>query len=411
MGLLFLWASCSGLWFFLTPLNSFGKAEFIGIGTLLLFAFCFFSLVKNKQTLTLVCRWVVISSLILATYAIIECVFGSFIPGGSNVHSLEEKIALGRTLFAPTGGYTNTNDLAALLSVAFVILQYRFVVSRHWSECKKLLALILWLLTPSVLISSTIFYTVFFVTSFLSVVIIFWYRKNNPALAKNKIIAYGLMLCLYFFCLRFLVRFIVWKLNAAIFSRRIQRYMLEYGEAKGNLSDVISNNLLAMTKTFDDQLNDFQAGYGTMHIRLWLIYFGIKLFLSHPAIGVGPGNFRSWIQLNDNVLKNTRNIIDPHNFYVELAAEYGLLLFLPFILLFGKALIRSYKQMKSEHRKNLTSMSILSVLMLINSAMICVLPSSIIRFTALWIGFLIPMVIVEEYENSMGKGKITPVSK
>lgn len=399
--LIFLWAGYAGIWLVFSHLNEFGKAEFIGIGTLFLFSYCFLSLVQDSEDVRFVCKGIVISCVVLAFCAILETMFGTVIPGDeSYIFALREKINVERTLFPPTAGFGNTNDLIAVLSIGFVILQYQLIKAATWKESRRALILLLILLLPTILINSTIFNAVFCILSLFTLLVIFFYRKKDvhrgmPAdLYLKKIIVYLIVLAAYYFLIRHAVRFVTFEVNKMFYEWRITNYMQSDPRFHGELSRLNNNNLNQLSDNLESQLSAFRGGYGTIHIRLWLIAFGMQIVAAHPFFGAGPGNYRTLIRQSPHVLKNTRNDLDPHNFYIELASEFGLIFFFAFAILFALMLSRTWRAVKKAFRAGVSSPAILSMLMLLDAAMICVLSSSIIRFTSLWLLLLIPVAIL-----------------
>jgi hypothetical protein len=68
---------------------------------------------------------------------------------------------------------------------------------------------------------------------------------------------------------------------------------------------------------------------------------GVRMFLDHPVLGVGAGNF---LEEEREYLRETGNlefteILDPHNTYLEMAAEGGILTLAAWLLFYGAALL------------------------------------------------------------------------
>jgi O-antigen ligase len=66
---------------------------------------------------------------------------------------------------------------------------------------------------------------------------------------------------------------------------------------------------------------------------------GIAMFLDHPAIGVGPGNFQVVESQYLRRLGLAGPVLAPHNLYLEMAAEAGLLGLTGWLLFYGCALL------------------------------------------------------------------------
>jgi teichuronic acid biosynthesis protein TuaE len=77
--------------------------------------------------------------------------------------------------------------------------------------------------------------------------------------------------------------------------------------------------------------------------RARLTIEGIKMAINSRGLGVGPGNFE-WHIANKSI-SGTPN---PHNWWLELLAEYGLLVFIGYILIYIKLIISTFRRWKSD---------------------------------------------------------------
>jgi O-antigen ligase len=86
-----------------------------------------------------------------------------------------------------------------------------------------------------------------------------------------------------------------------------------------------------------------QAGSGggdpSLVGRVTVQQAGIAMFLDHPAIGVGPGNFQVVEPQYLRRLGLVGPVLAPHNLYLEMAAEAGLLGLTGWLLFYGCALL------------------------------------------------------------------------
>lgn len=85
----------------------------------------------------------------------------------------------------------------------------------------------------------------------------------------------------------------------------------------------------------------------SVNIRLWVLKAGINMFLDHPVLGVGIGNF---VHLSGQYVTLTANKV-AHNMYLDVAAETGIFGLILFISIFGKSLLDVRKQIFN-HNKN-----------------------------------------------------------
>jgi O-antigen ligase len=73
--------------------------------------------------------------------------------------------------------------------------------------------------------------------------------------------------------------------------------------------------------------------------RSQIIYNSLTLFLNSYCLGVGAGNFQSSMKYYYSF-----DIVAPHNFFLEIVVQYGLFIFIGFIIL----LVRLYKKVRKE---------------------------------------------------------------
>lgn len=87
-------------------------------------------------------------------------------------------------------------------------------------------------------------------------------------------------------------------------------------------------------------LLNFDADY-TLWRRLGYNLIGVELFLEHPLVGVGPGNFPHHYIDSDYRFMPGRTLFsrDLHNMYLGVAVELGLLAFIPFLAMIGTGVL------------------------------------------------------------------------
>lgn len=91
-------------------------------------------------------------------------------------------------------------------------------------------------------------------------------------------------------------------------------------------------------KPYLDRITNFfliergEEGAGSIRARQEVLGVGLRMFRDHPIAGVGIGNFR-WVSVVD--YQNTRPSAQ-HNSYLLTLVEGGLLLFIPYALLFWR---------------------------------------------------------------------------
>ena len=80
-----------------------------------------------------------------------------------------------------------------------------------------------------------------------------------------------------------------------------------------------------------DQLNNMEMGYGSMLLRINTYTVTLKeTFLQTKGLGFGPGSYYNYF----NKFAETETMMrNPHNFWLEILSEYGVIVFLAFVIL------------------------------------------------------------------------------
>ena len=92
----------------------------------------------------------------------------------------------------------------------------------------------------------------------------------------------------------------------------------EYGvEEELEEGDVNDDGLI-----YDENYGRFLKKLSSTTVRKNLIYNGFDIIKSHPILGIGPGQFRV-LHKDGRVKHNTESVVNPHNYIIELIAQYG----------------------------------------------------------------------------------------
>jgi O-antigen ligase len=113
---------------------------------------------------------------------------------------------------------------------------------------------------------------------------------------------------------------------------------------------LLCGGLLACMLLLPPLLNHFERLQGideaTQSGRTFLWLTAARLFLAHPFLGVGYGNYR--FLYVDFVPRTGAGVLDAHNIYLQLLAETGLAGFLSFFILLGLLFSLSFKSIHGQ---------------------------------------------------------------
>ncbi|MCL6587111.1 MAG: O-antigen ligase family protein [Anoxybacillus sp.] len=139
------------------------------------------------------------------------------------------------------------------------------------------------------------------------------------------------------------------------------------------------------------------SGSGSTFIRKELIFHGIDFFKNSYFLGIGPGNFETNISIA-TAGKGINGIFNAHNWWIELLANYGLIIFSLYVTMFLLLLIQLHNIGKS----NVTTYSYYGKLFLISfiGFVFASASSSNIFYTWYqWLHFALALAIINIYHT------------
>jgi teichuronic acid biosynthesis protein TuaE len=158
---------------------------------------------------------------------------------------------------------------------------------------------------------------------------------------------------------------------------------------------------LAPTDTIVTQLQTYTQHRGTIFVRLNLILEGFKIWTTHILFGIGPNSFENYMLTHDEARKHTTNAIDPHNFWIEILSQYGIVIFIPFVILYFGMLAKLIKILKTGINKEKLGLFLAAILFFFS----VIIPSSSIGLYPVWVVFAVIIASISVY----GSEKSAPV--
>lgn len=292
-------------------------------------------------------------TIIVTSIGLIEILTGFHLPT-SRLMDFDNTV--GNTRVA-TGPFYNENDFSVFLSICFPFIMQRIFKSSLINK-----------LTSAILLSIMII-----------IVII-----ND---AKLVLIAMGIQFLILLFVLNISI---LRKFMITIFS--VILIML-----------VVSNNP-QITDSFNTIKNDLNNQGGSTYIRINLIKNALYLASESNYLGIGIDNFPLIVKTNKIV--PTFGFTDPHNWWMELLVEQGIIIFTIFIYLFIwmlKFLLKIYLKRTSLSRTSFTLFQSLIGLAVASNA-----PSSFFFYMPMWflIGVSLAVINVSLYQDSVVEARV-----
>ena len=161
--------------------------------------------------------------------------------------------------------------------------------------------------------------------------------------------------------------------------------------------------ILPFFSEFSEQLSSLilrdQYRLDSVSIRLNLIKNGLMFLYSTFGFGVGAGNAEYW--MSNFPIYNTLGILNPHNWWLEILVNYGILIFFGYIAMYigiMKNLFHIWRK-ASNHKERMIAESLL--LSLIGFLFASISSSSIIAFNPQWLLFAFALAFLNMKRNRM----------
>lgn len=146
------------------------------------------------------------------------------------------------------------------------------------------------------------------------------------------------------------------------------------------LLTIIISSIIAFTN-MDKFQNPIQSTSIRMNLTFNSFYFTIKSYF----LGVGAGNFE--YHIINNAVFNTSTIINAHNWWLEILSEYGVVIFLGYVLFIS--LIYIMTQRKFRINNFIQSFQFAMTLFVVVFSIGCISPSSILEMEWMWLLFAV----------------------
>ena len=153
-----------------------------------------------------------------------------------------------------------------------------------------------------------------------------------------------------------------------------------FGQQQSAFTPERNDNLIStvnISEVLGSQLeNAITNGSGSLFNRIAIYFDAIEVTLQTCGLGIGPGSFTKYFQTHPH----RSPLVDPHNWWIEILAQYGILVFLAYtgsFLYLLKHLITAFFRTRN------TEFSIMAAVFC-SFAVSCVAPSSFLGHNYQW---------------------------
>ncbi len=143
-----------------------------------------------------------------------------------------------------------------------------------------------------------------------------------------------------------------------------------------------------------------ELGTGSVAIRANLARSGLSFLYSTGGFGVGAGNAEYWMA--NFAPYETAGILNPHNWWLELLINYGILIFTGYIMFYiglVRALWRIWKQTAWGKRRICETL----LLSLVGFSIASISPSSVMAFAPQWLLFAFALTYLNWWRRSQAR--------
>lgn len=277
-------------------------------------------------------------------------------------HSLQEMESI---RYIPTGTFKMTNHYATCLAMSMPLVLSLFSFARKW-----------WIVIFSLSLIGSMSYLILQTQS----------RLNLMTVLLQLVVAY-----VFFFSKKRR-----WGLIGVIMICCLGAYLIFPGKIQSGLVNFKRQFVSAYNQVFDLK--------GSGKIRVNLALNGILFLRDSAGLGVGAGNFNTYMEQKPyfptKCSYHPQNILFPHNWWIELLSEYGILIFtlyLVFFVMLFKKVVQVYKQASQDMEKKLGQALILG---LVGFLISCTGPGYFIAFRPQWLLLAMCLTYI-----SLGRGE------
>lgn len=170
-------------------------------------------------------------------------------------------------------------------------------------------------------------------------------------------------------------------ISKQLYALLIRLYGLLSGLLSGMRGGEAAYEAVDQTQTLGDALTD-QVGNllvrkGSLYYRLTIYVDGTKAFLRSRGLGLGPGGFQHYFTVNPSA----SGLVNPHNWWLEVLAQFGLPVFAAYAALYIAVFVKTLILYRKTRFRGFACV----LAMLVVFAIGCIAPSSLIRVPYKWL--------------------------
>lgn len=339
--------------------------------------YCFFELCQSEKYWDTIIRLLRITGVVLCVWSLVEILAGVYIPTSSRywgdaVESSDwMKFMMSRlgtdSVYLTTTFFFNVNDYSAFLALFMPLFYLDERCSRRENIGRGvMLLLITFILSIN---DSNIVIIAIFLSMALYVILKKGSRKYAGGMLGGLAVWYIIgsqLLCSFLIAVKSMLPIVDQDIL-----KKYEDILFLLGRDK----------LALLGEVVNAQLANAANGMGSLYVRIMITISSLKMVLKTKFMGIGPAGFTNYIKRNEKDSK----LLDPHNWWMEIMAQYGVIVFALYFLCTAVLCIKIYLLYKKNGERKL----LLFLCVAVTFCIVCVAPSNYLKFSYQW---LIPSV-------------------
>lgn len=136
-------------------------------------------------------------------------------------------------------------------------------------------------------------------------------------------------------------------------------------------------SLYSIKDIFYVQIENTQRGVGSLYNRISMYLESIEIVIITHGLGLGPAGFSPYFLAG----RHTTNLINPHNYWLEVLSQYGIAVFVLYIAFFIREIWRMFKIYKKKHTYEAAVLIAMCTAFIVAS----IAPSSFLTYSYQWV--------------------------
>lgn len=339
--------------------------------------YCFFELCQSEKRWDAIIKFLRITAVVLCVWSMVEILAGVYFPtssrywGGAVERADWMKFMLSRlgtdSVYLTTTFFFNVNDYSAFLALFLPL----FYLDENRSRRENIgRGVMLFLITFILSVNDS---NIVIIAIFLSMIIYTVMKNGSRKFAGGML---GILVAWYAIGSQLLCSFLIAVKSALP--------IVDQGILK-KYEDILfllgRDKLALLGEVVNAQLANAANGAGSLYVRIMITISSLKMTLKTKLMGVGPAGFTNYIKRHEKDSK----LLDPHNWWMEIMAQYGVIVFVLYFLCTAVICIKIYLLYRQNGERRL----LLFLCVALTFCIACVAPSSFLKFSYQW---LIPSV-------------------